>query len=98
MEVRKEDVERVMNCQISDEEFLLAVEQAKHKQKYLFDKEKRANIMEYHYLVMLAAEQVKSNALSRFTLARAYRDMEKEHLFIERGTPPTNHILSASVQ
>lgn len=98
MEVRKEEVEEILGCEITDKDFVDALGCAKRKQLYIFNLEKRPVIMEHWYLVKLTEEYVRSNAFSRFTmdLCRTLRDMEKEHQFKEHGAPSDNHILSVS--
>lgn len=98
MEVRKEEVEEILGCEITEKDFDDALKCAKRKQEFIFSQEKRPVVMEHWYLVKLTEEYVRSNAFSRFTmdLCRTLRDMEKEHLFNELGAPTDNHILADS--
>lgn len=98
MEVKRKEVEELLGCEITEEDFVDALECAKRKQAHIFSLEKRPVVLEHWYLVKLTEEYVRSNAFSKFTmdLCRTLRDMEKEHLFNELGAPTDNHILADS--
>lgn len=98
MKVEKKDVEEILGCGITDEQFNKALEYAKRKQAYIYRREHRAVVLQHWYLVKLTEEYVRSNAFSHFTtnLCRTLQDMEKEHLFNELGAPTDNHILADS--
>ena len=99
MEVRKEEVEKLLGYEISEENFDEALGHAKRKQELLSKIDKRPVIMDHWYLVILIKEYVEICAFSRFTLERCkmLQDMEKERRTNQHGTPTSNHILSASV-
>lgn len=79
--VKKEEVEQLLGSEITDEQFEEALKYAKHKQEYIYQREKRPVVLQHWYLVKLTEEYVRSLALSKFTmdLCRTLRDMEKEH-------------------
>lgn len=95
-EVRKKEVQELLGFGISDEQFEEALECARRKQQYIYDREARPVTLRRWYLVKLTEEYVRSNALSRFTmdLCRTLFDMEKEHQFNEHGALSDNHILA----
>lgn len=96
MEVRKEEVEEILGCEITERDFDAALKCAKRKQEYIFGREKRPVVKEHWYLVKLTEEYVRSNAFSRFTmdLCRTLRDMEKEHSVKNQSAPTDNHIVA----
>lgn len=79
--VKKEEVEELLGCVITDEQFDKALEYARRKQEYIYNREHRAVVLQHWYLVKLTEEYVRSLAFSKFTmdLCSALRDMEKEH-------------------
>ena len=79
--VRKREVEELLGCEISDEQFQEALEYAERKQKYIYKRERRQVVMQHWYLVKFTEEYVRSLAFSHFTmdLCGTLRDMEKEH-------------------
>jgi hypothetical protein len=94
--VRKEEVEELLGCEITDEQFQEALKYAKHKQEYIYQREQREIVMQHWYLVKLTEEYVRSLAFSHFTmdLCRTLRDMEKEHLVkTDRSAPTDTHIV-----
>lgn len=94
--VRKEEVEELLGCEITDEQFQEALKYAKHKQEYIYQREQREVVMQHWYLVKLTEEYVRSLAFSHFTmdLCRILRDMEKEHLVNkDRSALTDNHIV-----
>lgn len=96
--VIREEVEELLRCEITDEQFKEALRYAKQKQEYIYEREKRPIVLQHWYLAMLTEEYVRSFAFSNFTmdLCRIRNNMEKEHLFKEQGTPATNHIVAVS--
>lgn len=97
-EVRKEEVEELLGCEITAAEFEKALEYARRKQSFIYGLEKREVIMEHWYLVKLTEEYVRSLAFSQFTmdLCRTLNNMEKEHLTHSCiGAPTDTHIVSA---
>lgn len=95
--VKKEEVEELLGCEITDEQFEEALGYAKKKQEYIYQREQRAVVMQHWYLVKLTEEYVRNLAFSKFTmdLCQMRRDMEKEHLTHScKGTPTVNHIVA----
>lgn len=80
-ETMKQEVEDLLGCEISDEQFQEALECAKRKQDYIYQREQRPAVLQRWYLVNLTEEYVRSLAFSKFTLdlSRTLMDMEKEH-------------------
>ena len=79
--VEKKEVEELLGCEITDEQFEEALKYARHKQEYIYQREHR---------------QVRSLAFSKFTmdLCRTLQDMEKEHPIINQSAPTNNHIVA----
>ena len=96
--VKKEDVEDLFGCEITDEQFQEALEYAERKQAYIYNLEKRSVVLQHWYLVKLTEEYVRSLAFSKFTmdLCRELRDMEKEHSVRNQSAPTDTHIVSVS--
>lgn len=95
--VKKTEVEELLKCAITDEQFQEALQYARKKQEYIFQQENRQEVMQHWYLIKLTEEYVRNLAFSRFTmdLCGIMRDMEKEHPFSkEQGTPEINHIVA----
>lgn len=94
--VKREEVEELLGCVITDEQFNEAWGYARRKQKYIYEREHRAVVLQHWYLVKLAEEYVKSLAFSIFTmdLCRTLRDMEKEHPTKSQSAPMDNHIVA----
>ncbi len=97
--MQKSEIEKIVGCEISDEAFSLALQYAERKQARAYQLEGRKEILEPWYLTQLVAEQVKSNALTDFTLdlCRTFAYMEKEHRLKEHGTPKALPIVNVSV-
>lgn len=87
--VNKREAEEFLGCMITDEQFNEALEYAKRKQKYIYNRERRAVVLQHWYLVKLTEEYVRSLAFSKFTmdLCSALQDMEKEHSAICQSAP-----------
>jgi len=94
--VNKREVEELLGCTITDEQFNEALGYAKRKQDYIYKMERRAVILQRWYLVKLTEEYVRSLAFSKFTmdLCRTLRDMEKEHSVKNQSAPTDNHIVA----
>lgn len=94
--VRKKEVEELLGCEITTEQFEEALKYAERKQAHIYKREKRSVVLEHWYLVKLTEESVRSLAFSELTmdLCRTLRDMEKEHLFNELGAPTDIHIVA----
>lgn len=94
--VEKREVEELLGCTITDEQFEEALKYARHKQAYIYQREPRAVVMQHWYLVKLTEEYVRSLAFSKFTmdLCRTLQDMEKEHPIINQSAPTNNHIVA----
>jgi len=93
--VRKEEVEELLQCEITDGQFREAFRYARHKQEHIFRQENRPEVMRHWYLVKLTEEYVRNLAFSRFTtdLCRTKCGMKKEHPSKGQGTPTSNHIV-----
>ncbi len=98
-EKMKMEVEQLLGCHITDEQYIEAFKYAKDKQEYIYKQERRAAVMQRWYLVKLIEEYVRSLEFSRLTmdLCKKHDDMEKERQFKEHSTPNSNPILSVSV-
>ena len=93
---RKKEVEELLGCEITDEQFEEALKYARHKQEYIYQREHRQVVLQHWYLVKLTEEYVRSLAFSKFTmdLCRTLQDMEKEHPIINQSAPTNNHIVA----
>lgn len=96
--VRKEEVEEMLGCGITDMQFEEALKHARHKQEYLCQREWGGVVKQHWYLVKLTEEYVRSLALSKFTmdLCQMHRNMEKEHPVTDKSAPTNNHIVAVS--
>ena len=94
--VKKGEVEELLGCVITDEQFNEALEYARRKQEYICNREHRAVVLQHWYLVKLTEEYVRSLAFSKFTmdLCSALCDMEKEHSVKNQSAPTDNHIVA----
>lgn len=94
--VKREEVEEILGCVITDEQFNEALDYAKRKQEYIYRREHQTEVLQHWYLVKLTEEYVKSLAFSIFTmdLCRTLRDMEKEHSTKSQSAPMDNHIVA----
>lgn len=94
--VEKREVEELLGCEITDEQFEEALEYARHKQEYIYQRERRQVVLQHWYLVKLTEEYVRNLAFSKFTmdLCRTLRDMEKEHSIRNQSAPTDNHIVA----
>lgn len=96
--VRKEEVEELLGCEITENQFLEALEYAARKQQYIYKKEHRAVVLQHWYLVKLTEEYVRSLTFSHFTmdLCKMLNDMEKEHSVNDQSAPTNIHIVAVS--
>ena len=94
--IKKREVEELLGCKITDEQFDKAFEYAKRKRDYIFNRERRTVVLQRWYLVKLTEEYVRSLAFSKFTmdLCSALHDMEKEHSASCQSAPTDNHIVA----
>lgn len=92
----KRDVEELLKCSITDEQFDEALKYARHKQEYIYQREQRPVVLQQWYLVKLTEEYVRNLAFSKFTmdLCRNLRDMEKEHPEQDWSAPTSTHIVA----
>ena len=100
--VRKEEVEELLGCEITNEQFQEALKYAVHKQEYTYELEGDKRILQHWYLVKLTEEYVRSLAFSRYTfdlcrLMRLMRNMEKEHSVKNQSALTDNHIVAETV-
>lgn len=65
--VEKREVEELLGCEITDEQFEQALKYARHKQKYIYQREQRKVVLQHWYLVKLTEEYVRNLAFSKFT-------------------------------
>lgn len=80
-EVRKQEVEELLGFGITDEQLREALEHAKRKQQYIYQRERRPVVLQPWYLAKLTEECVRSLSFSKFTvdLCRMLPEMGKEH-------------------
>ena len=88
-EKMKMEVEQLLGCHITDEQYIEAFKYAKDKQEYIYKQERRAAVVQRWYLVKLIEEYVRSLAFSKLTmdLCQKRSDMEKEHLTNVKALP-----------
>lgn len=67
-EIKKEEVEELLGCRITDSQFLEALTYARRKQEYIYKREPREVVMQHWYLVKLTEEYVRNLAFSKFTM------------------------------
>lgn len=94
--VRKEEVEELLEFEITNEQFQEALKYAVHKQDYTYELEGDKRILQHWYLVKLTEEYVRNLAFSKFTmdLCRTLRNMEKEHSVKNQSALTDNHIVT----
>ncbi len=78
--VTREEVEMLLGSSITDSMFGEALNYARHKQAYIYQRERREVVMQHWYLVKLTEEYARNLAFSKFTmdLCRETCNMEKE--------------------
>lgn len=78
--VKKEEVEQLLGCGITDGQFEAALEYAERMQGYIYETEHRPVVLQHWYLVKLTEEYVRILAFSKYTvdLCRIRRDMERK--------------------
>lgn len=96
--VKKEEVEQLLGNGITDEQFEEALKYASHKQAYIYQQEKRPEVLRHWYLVKLTEEYARSLAFSKFTvdLCRTLHDMEKERPALSQSAQQDNHIVAGT--
>lgn len=79
--IKREEVEELLRFEITEEQFIEALEYANRKQKYIYEQEKKTVVLQHWYLMKLTEEYVRSLAFSKFTidLWEMLNDMEKEY-------------------
>lgn len=99
-QIKKEDVENLLGCCITDSQFAEALGYAAKKQEILYKRRENPEILQREYLIKLTEESVRSLALSRFTmdLYRNLCNMEKEHPAGAAVPKTTNHIVSVPAE
>lgn len=97
-DVKKEEVEKMLGGVITDSQFAEALENARKKQEYIFQQEKRPVILQHWYLVKLVEEYVISLGFSKFTmdLCRTLSNMEKEHSTKSQSAHTDIHIVTGT--
>ncbi|MCM1221212.1 MAG: hypothetical protein NC548_42710 [Lachnospiraceae bacterium] len=95
MQQRKE-VEALLGCRIPDDLYEEALESASKKQEYIYEREKRVEVLQDWYLVQLIAEYIRSKSFSQLTMhiCRKMFNMEKEHSTRSQSAQTDNHIVS----
>ena len=95
-EVKKEEVEELLRCRISDGQFEKALKYARDKQGYIYQRDKRPVVLQHWYLVKLTEEYVRNLAFSEYTmdLCEKLRNVEKERPEKEKGAQMDNHIVA----
>lgn len=79
--IKKEEVENLLGCCITDAQFAEALKYAARKQEILYRRRESPEILQREYLIKLTEEAVISLAFSKFTLDlyRNLCNLEKEH-------------------
>ncbi len=97
--IKKQEVEELLKCKITNEQFEEALEYAKRKQANIYRLEQKRVALQHWYLVKLTEEYVRSLAFSRFTmdLCRTLRDMEKEHPVKDQSAQSDSYSVTAFV-
>lgn len=95
-EITKQEVEEQLGQEITAEQFDEALEYARRKQEYIYDRERREVVLQHWYLVTLTVEYVRNLAFSRFTmdLCAKLLNMEKEHSVKDQSALKHNHIVA----
>lgn len=52
--VEKREVEELLGCEITDEQFEQALKYARHKQEYIYQREQREVVLQHWYLVTVS--------------------------------------------
>ena len=94
--VEKGEVEELLGCEITDEQFEQALKYARHKQKYIYQREQRKVVLQHWYLVKLTEEYVRNLAFSKFHngFMQCTERYGKECSDKVRNTLVSNHIVS----
>ena len=94
--IKKEEVENLLGCCITDNQFAKALEYAVRKQESLYKRKESPEVLQREYLIKLTEEAVISLALSRFTMGlyRSLCNMEKEHPAGAAVPKMNNHIVN----
>lgn len=94
--VKREEVEQLLEYEITEEQFKEALKYAKRKRDYIYEREKRPVVLQHWYLVKLTEEFVRSLAFSKLTmdLCRTLQNMEKEHSVKYQSAPMDIHIVA----
>lgn len=83
----KNEIENILNCNISDKQYKEACSYAKRKQQYIYKTEHRAEVLKSRYLIKLIIEFIKQFEISAITIkVNEFYNKEKEHLH-KQGTP-----------
>lgn len=79
--IKKEELEGLLGCSITEGQFAEALACAVRKQAYIYEYDKRPVVLQKWYLMKLTEEYVRNLAFSEHTmdLCRKIRNMEKEH-------------------
>ena len=80
--VEKKEVEELLGCEITDEQFEEALKYARHKQEYIYQRERRQVVLQHWYLVKLTEEYVRMD----FVATEKWRGLTVTHLFLMYGT------------
>lgn len=93
--IKKQEVEELLKCRITDDQFYEALRYARRKQEYIYQQEQRPVVLQHWYLVKLTEEYVRSLALTKLTMDLCGEDcnMEKEHSVKNQSAQMDNHIV-----
>lgn len=97
--VMKKEVEDLLGCNITQEQFREALRHAEKKQEYIYGQERRLTVLQHWYLVKLTEEYVRSLSFSKETadLCGTLRNMEKEHPTKSQGAQMDTYSVTVSV-
>lgn len=95
---QRKNVEMLLGRSITDDLYEEALESASKKQKDIYNREKRLEVLQDWYLTQLIVECVRSISFSQLTmdLCRILRDMEKEHSTKSQSAHTDNHIVAVT--
>lgn len=82
MEIKKSEVEVLLGFEVTEKQYIEALELAKIKQQYIYKNSKRKVVLQSWYLAKLTEEYVRTLSLSKSTMDLCELinyDIEKEH-------------------
>ena len=63
--VEKKEVEELLGCEITDEQFEEALKYARHKQEYIYQRERRQVVLQHSHASLLISQGVNVAVISR---------------------------------